>query len=167
MLIIGSGSSPPTSMVSAYSFISRFWRCWLNKADNDRQGDDADEQPKQNSLQERPPADGAERLRREPCPDQKQRERQTGCGHVPQCGGYAGHPRHETASHRGEQEKADKPRHLHLGLKLRSGLAVSLGRSEDGRCAQAHWDNPKSTREFDRRSRLQSVQPVMRARTDH
>src|SRR5271166_2085893 len=167
MLIIGSRSSPPMTMASAYSFISRFWRCWLDKADNDHQGDDADEQPKQNSLQERPPTNGAERRRREPCPDQKQRERQTGCGHVPQCGGYACHPRHETASHRGEQEKANKPRHLHLGLKLRRGLAASLARSEDGRCAQAHWDNPKSTREFDRRSRLQSVQPVMRARTDH
>ena len=114
---------------SALSFSTVHWRCWLDKADNDRQGDDADEQPKQNSLQERPPANGSERLRREPCPDQKQRECQTGCRHVPQCGGYAGHPRHETASHRGEQEKANKPRHLHLGLKLRCGLAVSLARS--------------------------------------
>jgi hypothetical protein len=49
----------------------------LNKADNDRKGDGADEELEQHTLQERPPANGAERFRREPCPDQKQRERQT------------------------------------------------------------------------------------------
>src|ERR1700730_12291929 len=115
-------------MVCLYSFISRFLKVMLNKADNDRQGDEADEHPKQHALQERPPANGAEHFRREACPDQKQRERQTGRSHVSKRGGYAGHPRNETASHRGEQEKANEPRHLKL--VLRRGLAVSLARSE-------------------------------------
>src|SRR5271166_7044250 len=50
---------------------------------------------------------------------------------------------------------------------LCAGLAVSLARSEDGRCAQAHWDDPKSTRELDGRRSLQRIQPVMRARANH
>ena len=65
------------------------------------------------------------------------------------------------------QETAYKPRHLHLGLMLRHSLAVSLARSEDGRCAQGQWYNPERTREFNGRSRVQSIQAVMGARANH
>jgi hypothetical protein len=107
----------------------------LHKAGDNHQRDNADEQPEQNALKERPPANGAERFCREGCSDQKESERQTRWGHLSKDRGDACHSRHETASHRGEQEKPNKPRDLHFGPC--PGLAVNLARSKDGCSGEA------------------------------
>ena len=47
----------------------------LNKSDDDHQRNHADEEPEQNSLQERTPPDGAQGFHRQACPNEKQRKR--------------------------------------------------------------------------------------------